>query len=228
MKLAILFSGGKDSAYALYKAMQEHEVVCLISIISENKHSYMFHTPNISLVDLQAEAIGLPLIKKTTKGIKEKELEDLKVALYEADQKYDLDGVVSGAFASKYQKERIERICVDLGLQSITPLWGEDPEKLMREMINNGFEFILSSIAAEGLDESWLGRVITNKDIDKLVELNKKTGIHIAFEGGEAESLMIKGPIFKSRIKIEKAETEMEDENTGLYKIINAGSETIQ
>ncbi|MBU1198275.1 MAG: TIGR00289 family protein [Nanoarchaeota archaeon] len=224
MRLAVLFSGGKDSTYALYKAMEdkENEVVCLISMISDNKHSYMFHTPNISLVDLQAEALGLPLIKKQTAGIKEKELEDLKVAMYEADQKYDIDGVISGAFASKYQKERIEMICKDLGLQCINPLWGKDPEKLIREMLDNGFEFILSSIAAEGLDETWLGRVLTYEDIDKLVELNKKVGIHIAFEGGEAESLVINGPVFKSKLLIIESEIIMEKEHTGMFKIKKA------
>ena len=222
MRLAVLFSGGKDSAYALYKAMQEHEVVCLISMVSKNPDSYMFHTPNISLTKLQAQSAGLPLIKKQTQGIKEQELGDLKAAIYEADQKYELDGVVTGAFASKYQKERIEKICKDLGLQCINPLWGKDPEQLMREMISRGFEFILSSIAAEGLDQSWLGRPITNDDIDKLVELNKEIGIHIAFEGGEAESLMIEGPIFKKKIVIKKANITMEDEHTGIYQVKKA------
>ena len=71
-KAAVLFSGGKDSAYAMYKAMQENEIVCLISVISKNEASYMFHTPNIHLVDLQAEAIGLPLIRKQQKEKKRK------------------------------------------------------------------------------------------------------------------------------------------------------------
>lgn len=222
MKLAVLFSGGKDSAYALYKAMQEHEVACLITMVSENLDSYMFHTPNIHHTELQAQAIGLPLIKKETQGIKEQELEDLKAAIYEADQKYDLEGVVTGAFASKYQKERIENICKSLGLQCISPLWGKDPEQLMREMLDNGFKFILSSIAAEGIDETWLGRPITHDDISRLEVLNKQIGIHIAFEGGEAESLMIEGPIFKKKIIIKKAKTIMENEHTGVYKIEEA------
>lgn len=222
MKLAVLFSGGKDSTYALYKAMQEHKVGCLISIISENKDSYMFHTPNINLVDLQAQSAGLPLIKKQTRGVKEEELKNLKEAIIEAKEKYKIRGVVSGAFASKYQRERIEKICKDLSLECFNPLWGKNPEKLMREMIHIGFRFILSSIAADGLDESWLGRVITDEYINQLVELNKKIGIHIAFEGGEAETLMIEGPIFKKKIKVIKAEKTMENEHTGLYKIIKA------
>ncbi|KYK26755.1 hypothetical protein AYK26_04750 [Euryarchaeota archaeon SM23-78] len=222
MKLAVLFSGGKDSVYALYKAMEKKGVVCLITIISKNKESYMFHTPNIDLTELQAQAIGLQIIKKITKGKKEEELEDLKAAIKQAKEKFGIKGVVSGAFASVYQKERIEKICKELDLKCFSPLWGKNPEKLMREMIANGFKFILSSIAALGLDESWLGRVITNEDIDKLVELNKKIGIHIAFEGGEAETLMIDGPIFKKKIKIIKAEKKMENEHTGIYEIIKA------
>jgi asparagine synthase (glutamine-hydrolysing) len=222
MKLGVLFSGGKDSAYALYKAKEKNEIVCLISIISKNPESYMFHTPNIKLVGLQAKALGFPLINKVTKGEKEKELKDLKAAIEEAKKKYSIEGVVTGAFASAYQKDRIQKICDELNLKCINPLWGKEPEKIMREMIASGFKFMLSSIAALGLDESWLGRVLTNKDVDKLVELNKKFGVHIAFEGGEAESLVVDGPIFKQKIKIISAEKRMENENTGVYRILKA------
>ncbi len=228
MKLGVLFSGGKDSTYALYKALQKHEVACLISMISRNKESYMFHTPNISLVDLQAQSAGLPLIKKDTPGVKEEELRDLKQAIIEAKEKYKIEGVASGAFASVYQKERIERICKELSLECFNPLWGKDPEELMREMISKGFRFIFSSIAAMGLDQSWLGRVVTEKDIDGLVELNKKTGVHIALEGGEAETLMIEGPVFKKKLVIKEARIIMENDNTGIYKIVEAALEPAQ
>jgi len=222
MKLGVLFSGGKDSTYALYKAKEKDEIVCLITIISKNQESYMFHTPNIELVDLQAKALGLPIIKRITKGEKEKELKDLKAAIEEAKKKYSAQGIVTGAFSSAYQKDRIQKICDELKLECINPLWGKEPEKLLREMISQGFKFMLSSIAAMGLDESWLGRVLIDKDIDKLVELNKKYSVHIAFEGGEAESLVIDGPIFKQKINILKAEKQMENENTGIYRIIKA------
>jgi len=222
MKLGVLFSGGKDSTYALYKAKEKNEIVCLISIISKNPESYMFHTPNIELVDLQAKALGLPIIKKITKGEKEKELKDLKSAVVEAKKKFAIEGVVTGAFASTYQKDRIQKICGELSIKCINPLWGQEPQKVMREMIASGFKFMLSSIAALGLDEPWLGKVLDDKDIDELVELNKKFGVHIAFEGGEAESLVVDGPIFKQKIKIIKAEKKMDDENTGIYRIIKA------
>lgn len=222
MKLGVLFSGGKDSTYALYKAMEGNEMACLISIISKNPDSYMFHTPNIELVELQAKALGFPLITKLTKGEKEKELADLKAAIEAAKRKYAIEGVVTGAFASAYQKDRIQKICDELSLKCINPLWGKEPEKIMREMISQGFKFMLSSIAAMGLDESWLGRVLTGKDVDKLVELNKKYGVHIAFEGGEAESLVIDAPVFKKKINVLRAEKKMESENTGVYRVLRA------
>lgn len=222
MKLAILFSGGKDSTYALYKVMEQNEISCLISIISKNPNSYMFHTPNINLTELQAKSINIPLLQKTTKGEKEKELEDLKQIISQAKEKYNIQGIVTGALASSYQKKRIEKICKELNLRCINPLWHYNQEKLMREMINNNFKFIITSIAADGLDESWLGKTITNKDIDYLVELNKKNGINIAFEGGEAETLMVSGPIFKKELKILKAEKIMENNYTGIYNINKA------
>ncbi|MCD4740804.1 diphthine--ammonia ligase, partial [archaeon] len=133
MKVAILFSGGKDSCYAMHLAMQQHEPACLVTIVPEKPDSYMFHYPNIHLVDAQAALIGLPLIKKTTKAEKEKELEDLKKALQEAKQKYKIKGVVSGAIASNYQKTRVDKICEELGLESIAPLWGKNQEQLIKE-----------------------------------------------------------------------------------------------
>src|SRR3989338_6707162 len=96
MRLGVLFSGGKDSSYALFKAMQKEKVVCLISLISENEESYMFHTP-IDKVEEQARRIKLPLVKVKTKGEKEKELNDLKKAIKIAMDKYKIEGVITGA-----------------------------------------------------------------------------------------------------------------------------------
>ena len=123
MRLGVLFSGGKDSTYALWKVMEKEEVVCLISVVSENEYSYMFHTPNIGMTSMQAAAIGLPLVQRTTEGVKEEELKDLKMAIEEARQSYSVEGIVTGAVESVYQAERIQRICNDLGLWCFNPLW---------------------------------------------------------------------------------------------------------
>ena len=84
MRLGVLFSGGKDSTLALHLAAEKEEVVCLITVVSKNQESYMFHTPNIDVTVLQAEALGLPLVSVATEGQKEEELADLERAIAEA------------------------------------------------------------------------------------------------------------------------------------------------
>jgi diphthine-ammonia ligase len=198
MRLAVLFSGGKDSAAALFWAQQQHEPVCLITIDSENKESYMFHTDKINEIPKLAKKIKLPLILKKTKGEKERELNDLKSAILEAKKKYKIEGVVSGALASEYQRQRVDKICQEIGIASFAPLWHKDPEQYVRELIDLGFKIEIVRVASEGLTEDWVGKYLDEKFFNKLLELNKKYGVHIAGEGGEYETLIISGPIFNT------------------------------
>jgi predicted ATP pyrophosphatase (TIGR00289 family) len=202
MKAAVLFSGGKDSTMAVYKAMEDgNEVKYLFSMISENPHSYMYHVPNIHITELSAQAMDIPLIKGITKGEEEKEVDDLKDALINL-KNLGVEAIYSGALYSVYQKSRIDKICEDIGLYSMAPLWQRDSEEYMRELIELGFEIILTGVAAEGLDESWLGRKVDEESLEELIKLNDKFGINIAFEGGEAETLVLDCPIFNKKIKI--------------------------
>ena len=206
MKAAVLFSGGKDSTMATYKAIKGGwEVEYLVSMISGNPESYMFHTSNIHLTELLAEAMDIPLIRASTPGIKEKELDDLKIVLTDLKDK-GVDAVFSGALASSYQKSRIDEICRNLSLESEAPLWHVDPYRYMKEIIELQFETILVSVSAEGLDESFLCKKLDLKLLDELVALHKKYGIHLAFEGGEAETLVLNCPLFKKSIKIQEIE----------------------
>ncbi len=223
LKLGVLFSSGKDSNYALYVMQrQNYKISCLITLKSKNPASYMFHTPNIDLVKLQAEALGIPLIEQETVGEKEKELEDLKRAIVEAKKTYKIEGIVTGALYSNYQRERIEKICDEVGLKIFSPLWHINQETELREILDSGFKFILSSIAAEGLDKSWLGREITAKDVDKLAMLNKKSGLNVAGEGGEYESLVVDGPIYDKKIEITDSEINEESKNTAFFVVKKA------
>ena len=201
MTAAVLFSGGKDSTMAVYKAIEEgYSVEYLVSMISENPESYMFHVPNIHITELSSEAMGIPLIKAKTPGEKEKELEDLRAVLKDLKNR-GVDAIFAGALASQYQKSRIDGLCNEIGLESKAPLWHWDPKEYMEELIELGFEVILISVSAEGLDESWLGRKLDKELLDE-IELNSKYGMHMAFEGGEAETLVLDCPIFKKRINI--------------------------
>ena len=211
MRLGALFSGGKDSCYAMHLAMKEHEVVCLISMLSENPESYMFHVPNIGMTKMQAEAIGLPLLSFTTPGVKEEELVELKEAIKQAKEKYSIEGIVTGALASVYQASRIQKICDDLGLQCVNPLWQKDQLELMEDVLEAGFEVIISGVFAEPFDETWLGKRIDAEMIEKLEQLQKTHKINPAGEGGEIETTVLDGPFFKKRIKIKEGTAEYEN-----------------
>ena len=208
MRLAALVTGGKDSILALYRAQKMgHIIEVLATMIPKRADSYMFHFPNIHLIDHISRALEIPLVKAETSGIKEKELDDLKNLL----GSLDVDGVVSGAILSAYQKERIERICNDLGLESVTPLWHEDPMNIMRELIDLKFKVIIVGVYAYGFDKSWLGKEINTKTLEKLVDLHEQYQISLVGEGGEYESLVLDSPIFRKRIEIVQAEATYEN-----------------
>ena len=221
MKLGALFSGGKDSTFALYKAREGNEVVCLVSMVSENPESYMFHTPNISLVKMQAEALGLPLVQAGTKGEKEKELKDLKRAISIAKQEFGLDGVVTGAVASVYQFERIGKICEQLGLACVNPLWKREQIPLLEEMVKSGFRIMISGVFAYPLGKEWLGREMDRKMIAELAELQERYKINPSGEGGEIETTVLDCPLFRKRLKILEAERVWKGDS-GIYAVKKA------
>lgn len=223
MRLAALFSGGKDSAFAIFKEMQKgNEIACLISVFSENKESYMFHTPNVHLVELQAQCLEIPLMISKTKGIKEAELIDLKKAILDAKKKYKIEGIVTGAVASKYQAERIQKICDDLNLKCVNPLWMKNQVELLNDLLKNNFKVIISGVFAYPLDEKWLGKHLDKEMIAKLSELQKKYQLNPSGEGGEIETTVLDCPIFKKRIEILKSERKMFDKNSGVFLIKKA------
>ena len=214
MKIGALISGGKDSLAAAYKASKENKLVCLIAIKSKNPESYMFHIPNIDLVSVQSEAMEIPLVSYDTDGIKEEELKDLKSAIEIAKEKYKIEGLVSGAVASNYQKERVDKICDELKLKSIAPLWQINAELYVREVLRD-FEVIITGVASDGLGEEDLGKRYDLAFIEKIKKLN----VNLVGEGGEFETLVLNCPLFKKKIEIKEAEKKMESKCTGYYLI---------
>ncbi|MBR9702563.1 diphthine--ammonia ligase [Candidatus Woesearchaeota archaeon] len=227
MKLGVLFSGGKDSCAAMQKVRKAgQEVVCLLTMESDNPDSYMFHTPNINRAKLQAEAIGLPLITGKTPGEKEKELKELKLLIKKAKDEYDIEGITTGAVQSRYQTERIQNICDDLKLECINPLWQIDQEEYINWLIDEGFEMSIIGIAAYPLDEKWLGKIIDKDFLKDLKKLNEKYKISLAGEGGEFESFVTYAPGWKGRVVIDETETEYEN-HAGKWHIIKAHIDSI-
>jgi diphthine-ammonia ligase len=221
MKLAVLFSGGKDSTLALLRTMEKEEVACLITVMSKNKESYMFHTPNIGLTRLQAVAMGLPLVKVLTEGRKEEELGDLKRAVARARERFNVEGVATGAVESVYQSERIQRICHQLDLWCFNPLWKRDQQELLEEVVERGFKVIISGVFAYPLDKSWLGKEIDRNLVGKLVSLQERYGISPSGEGGEIETTVLDAPLFKKRIELLDCVAES-DGNSGVFRVRKA------
>jgi len=222
LNAACLFSGGKDSSLALLKAIKQGiKIKCLLAVKSKRKNSYMYHLPNIHLTELSAKALDLPLILIESTGIKEKELIELKETLKELKEKKIINAVVSGAIKSNYQKKRINDICNELKLKSITPLWHESEEKLLNELIENNFKIIITGIAALGLTKEWLGRELNEKTIQELKKLNEKFALSLVGEGGEFETLVLDMPLFKKKIKVIKAKKEFKG-TSGQLNVLKA------
>lgn len=206
MKLGILFSGGKDSYLALQYASEENEISCLLTLESKKEDSWMFHTPAIEWTKLQAEAMGLNHLTKETSGIKEEELGDLKSIIESAVSKHSIEGIVTGALASVYQSTRIQKICNELNLWCFNPLWQMPQNVLLQELISNNIESIITGVAAEPFDASWLGRPIDSNCIDNLLTLESSHKINPAGEGGEIESFVINAPLFTKSISVTKSQ----------------------
>jgi diphthine-ammonia ligase len=221
MRLGVLFSGGKDSTFALHLAAEKEEVVCLITLVSKNKESYMFHTPNIDVTTLQAKALGLPLVSVDTEGKKEEELSDLEVAIAEAKEKFQIDGVVTGAIESIYQASRVQRICNRLGVWSFNPLWKHDQQMLLKTLVAENFCMVISGVFAYPLDEKWLGVRIDPLVISRLIQFQGEYGISPSGEGGEIETTVLDAPMFKQKIEIVDYATEAKG-NSGNFIIKKA------
>jgi len=208
MRLGVLFSGGKDSCLALHRAAEVDQVVCLVTVVPENRESLFFHTPNLHLTELQAAAMDLPLIRTETPGIEEEEIADLEAAVALARERHGIEGLVTGAVGSVYQATRVQRVCDRLGLWCFNPLWQLDQVQLLWELVRKGHEVVVSGVFAPPLDEEWLGRTIDATTVHQLEALWATHGINPAGEGGEIETTVLDAPLFSSRIRITAARRE--------------------
>lgn len=217
MARACLFSGGKDSTLALHRAMASGiDIDLLITMRPGSSESYMFHYPNVDYTAMQAEALGIRHVFGDTAGRKEKELDDLERTLVENG----VELLVTGATYSRYQGDRINAMAERLGIEHLAPLWHIDPMEELNELAER-YEAIISSVSAEGLDESFLGKRIDAGMINRLAVLNRRYGINLLFEGGEAETFVLDAPLFRKRIVIEKARTDFA-KGRGTYLIEEA------
>ncbi len=224
MKLASLFSGGKDSTFAIHLAQKQgHEVVCLLSVFTKSDESHLLHHPNLQWTKLQSESMNIPQLTARSDSEKtEDELSVLSTLLQKAKEKFNIEGLVHGGIKSQFQKEKFESLCVELDLVSVAPLWGTDPLQYMNELIDNNFNFIMTTVTSDGLDDTWLGKSISKSEIEILKELSEKFKFNLNFEGGEAETFVLDCPLFSNPITINQSE-KIWDGYRGRFEIVDAG-----
>ena len=223
MKLASLFSGGKDSTYSIYKAKQiGHDIECLVTIFPKSSESQLLHFSTIELTKLQAKTMKVPqIVSELNSDNIEDEMNVLITLLEKAKKDFQIEGIVHGGISSEFQKRCFENICKENDLKTVTPLWKTAPKEYMNELINSGFKFILTSVSSDGLDETWLGKTISNPDITRLGKLSKKYGFNLNFEGGEAETFVVDCSLYLHPIKITKSE-KIWDGYRGTLKVEDA------
>jgi len=223
MKLACLFSGGKDSTYAIHLARNlGHDVVCLLSIFPKSEESHLLHHPNLRWTKLQSESMNIPqLTTSSNSDDTADELIAMENLLQNAKDQFQIDGLVHGGIKSKFQKEKFETLCLKLNLVSIAPLWETEPKKYMNDLLDSNFNFMMTSVSSDGLDEQWLGKLISKPDLEILSNLSNKFGFNLNFEGGESETFVLDCPLFSNPIKINKSVKDW-DGYRGRFEIVDA------
>ena len=223
MRLAALFSGGKDSTYAIYLAKQSgHSVDVLLTIFPYSNESHLLHYPNIRFTSLQSESMKIPqLTEQLTSTETKNESEALDRLIISAKENYSIDGIVHGGILSQYQKDNFSLSCKKNNLKIISPLWNMEPESYMKELLSENFEYIISTVSSDGLNDSWLGRTIHENDLIELKKLQQKFDFNLNFEGGEAETFVTNCPLFEKPLLIQDSITEW-DGYRGRFEILEA------
>jgi diphthine-ammonia ligase len=201
LRVGVLYTGGKDSTFTLHKTLwsgQDVKVLCTVS--PTTRYPMLYHAPYTELVDLHSRAYGIPLCK--VRG-GDDELGTLDKLLSKCIEEYMIEGIATGALLSDYQRIRFTMKAAEKGVWIYNPIWRKDQEEYMRMLVRMGFKFIITRITAMGIPHRLLGKVIDEHDVEEIIRLSKKYGFNPAFEGGEAETLVVDAPLMKKRLVVE-------------------------
>jgi len=203
--VAVSWSGGKDCCLALYRSMKQgREIKCLFNLVSEDGGRCCFHGIESGLLKLQAELMGIPLVQKRARDHMNEYEKDFKDGI---GMLGDIQGVVFGDIYLDEHRDWVERVCRDMNIEAIEPLWNEDASHVAEEFVDAGFEAIVVSCHAEKLGSDFVGRRIDRNMIRELKEL----GICPCGENGEFHTLVIDGPVFRRKINIIESEKILRD-----------------
>lgn len=205
MRLAALYSGGKDSTYAIMLMEQQgHEVPILLSALPEDHDSMLYHTPNVSLVGYIAESMKKILL--TEPAGKHEELDALRRLIHGA-REAGVAGVITGAIQSDYQHSRMDRLCSQAGLKCFSPLWRKDQNMILSGIIEAGIRAVVVATAAEGLGREHLGMAVDAAFASEMERLHERYGINQCGEGGEYETYTLDSPLHTFALEIVESRT---------------------
>ena len=203
------WSGGKDSCFACYRAIESGlKVSHLVNMLSEDARRSWIHGLSTDLLQMQSQAIGIPLVqKRSTMATYEADFKDVILTL----KKQGVRGGVFGDIDLDEHREWIDRLCQRVGITPRLPLWGLSQEKILRDFIDLGFEAIVVVAKAELFGEEWLGRKVDPDFLSHLSELRKTNDVTHCGEAGEYHTFVIDGPIFKQRVEVLDANKMLRD-----------------
>lgn len=196
MNVLTSWSGGKDSCYALMLTLKQgNHVVALLNMMNENEKVSRSHGISLSILQQQADALGIPLtgIPSTWENYQENYVK----ALHQLKKEHLIDGVVFGDIDIDSHKEWEEKVCSEVHLKALLPLWQQNRKQLVNDMIDSGIKAIIVSCNNQ-LGISFLGREIT-KD---LVQELENMGVDACGENGEYHTLVLDCPLFSSPIVV--------------------------
>jgi diphthine-ammonia ligase len=202
MKVGAAWSGGKDSCFACYKTIQAGHDVSQLLIMMSDPSTSSFHLIRSDMLDAQSQAIGIPIVKWTTTS--DTYEQDFKKALLQMKAK-GVEGIVTGDIydVALHEAGWLDRICKEVGLAPVKPLWHRDTQQILEEFISEGFKATLIRVKTDVLGMNWLGREINKKFFDDLLKLGT---VDPCGENGEFHTLVTDGPLFKKRIEILESE----------------------
>lgn len=204
----VLFSGGKESSWALYRALKGGLDVRRLVLVHPPTRSSAYHAPGTPVIRLAARSIGIPLVDAGLPAVDfeppdlgsdapdSSEINPLEstVRSLESDLDGGVGGIVVGSVGDEHRAERVRSICDRIGCEFSAPLWGAEPRELAETMIDAGVESRFVEVTAPGFDESWLGRRLDHDALADLLALHREEDVHILGEGGEFETVVTDGP----------------------------------
>lgn len=222
MRVCCLFSGGKDSAYALHRMLLSgFDVPVLLTIRSKDPASPLFHTPGMEISHLFQGLTGIVTEVVESPNDPEVEQDHLTEVLKDLKARYELDAICTGALLSDFQRMRFSHAAMDAGMICYSPLWRKDPVRYMKDLLGGGFEHMLISYSSAGFSPEHLGRKMDPELLERLFSISERWGSHPAFEGGEAETLVLGGPLFPKRLEI-KGSVVAEGQHSARFMIEEA------